>query len=145
MIKEAKEAITKSLPYLLSHHDKEQYDRCHILKIGKRNIVVCARCLGVYLGIILTIMFFFHIILNDWLYFYLIMAPIPTLFDQIDCFEGVRHMNVIRTLSGFLLGSAYVLGMASIIYDKDLITLLLGIFYAIIALLFIRNEKHCNL
>jgi len=50
---EIRSALKNTSGYLLSHHRKENYDRCFTFSVGGRYIALCGRCTGIYFGILL--------------------------------------------------------------------------------------------
>ncbi len=95
--------------YLLSHHATGEHYRCYGLTIFSIRLHFCARCLGIYLGI-----------LGGYITFEptskltciarLILGPlILTAFDWLYCKAvSSKGNNLLRTLSGLGIGLSFV-------------------------------------
>lgn len=139
IIKEIKEAIKTSLPYLLSHHEAKDYNRCHLIKIAGKQIHICARCLGIYLGLIISLFFNISSMPQAYILFYLAVAPISTLVDQL---VNLKIKNIERTITGLLLGTAFIIGIKDLAINKDYWVLLIGGIYAVLALLILKIKHN---
>ncbi|QLH79891.1 DUF2085 domain-containing protein [Halosimplex rubrum] len=108
MARELRTGLARTGRYLLSHHEPHEYDRCHRLAVGGRTVRLCARCSGVYPGILAGV----ALVLTDtapaawpWL---VACGPAPALVDwAATTFTLRRGSNAIRTASGALLGLGY--------------------------------------
>lgn len=111
---------------LLSHHRPERLHRTLHLRLRGRNIYLCARCTGEFMGILaLFIPWFLGIELPPWLFLPLIsILPLPSAADWVTQSCKLRESrNTIRVSTGFLLG-----------ITKGLLLLMLvkGLFYMLI-------------
>jgi len=105
---ELRTGLARTGRYLLSHHEPQEYYRCHRLAVGGRSVRLCARCSGVYPGILAGAV----LVLTDtapgawpWL---VACGPAPALSDwAATTFTPRRGSNAVRTLSGALLGLGY--------------------------------------
>ena len=97
--------------FLLAHHGYYDYDRCVCLRGLKCEVFVCARCMGVYMGLFSATMFAFvaRVSLSDMNRLLLVMLlPAPAFLDwAFNIFRLSRGTNISRITSGFLLGIAY--------------------------------------
>lgn len=130
---EVRAALAATRPYLLSHHEPAEWDRCYAPTLLGRRVRLCARCLGVYPGIGLGL----AALLAD--------LPVPSglaavaflpLFALVDwtltAFTGRRGTNTVRTATGAALGYAYGLGLG-LLFGGDLRVLAVGAAYALVA------------
>ncbi len=144
IIKELKRGINETSKYILSHHQKEDYYKCYLLKIKDKQIAFCSRCLGIYLGILLGIILFTLQIINKNLS-YLIIAffPLFALIDwSISAFTKSKGNNLIRTFSGIFLGIAYSFGFLLFLKTfPNYFIIIIGFFYAIISFLLIKIKR----
>ncbi|MFB6139381.1 MAG: DUF2085 domain-containing protein [Halosimplex sp.] len=105
---ELRAGLSRTGRYLLSHHEPHEYDRCHRLAVGGRTVRLCARCSGVYPGILAGA----ALALTDtapaawpWL---VGCGPAPALVDwAATTLTPRRGTNAVRTASGALLGLGY--------------------------------------
>lgn len=141
---ELREGLRQTWPYLLAHHRPADWSHCYGPRVFGRRIRVCARCLGIYPGIIVGILAYGHWFPADTRLTLILLLPIPALVDWIlTAFTARRGSNGLRTLTGGLLGCAYGLGLLSVIVDGDLRVLGVGAFFAVTAaLLLVWDEKH---
>jgi len=96
---------------LLSHHSPKKLHRTIHIRIQGKDLYLCARCMGVWAGIISTLFlaFFLELHLPPWLYLLLLMVlPAPVMFDWITQSCKLRESrNAIRVGTGFLLGVSW--------------------------------------
>jgi len=143
-LKELKRGIKETSKYMLSHHKKEDYYKCYLLKLKNNQIAFCSRCLGIYLGIVMGIILFSLQIFNKNLY-YLSIAffPIFTILDwSISAFTKSKSNNFFRTFSGIFLGIAYAFGL--ILFFKtfpNYFIIFIGFFYIILSFLLILKKR----
>lgn len=138
---ELKKGLEETSKYILSHHEASEHFRCYSLKLGKRTLRFCARCTGIYLGIIAALVsqrFYSAPLL-------LIAASgIPTLVEKY--FTGVkdyRGHNFARTSAGILLGYGFFHGLTRIIETPLEVSLwALAGFYGVsaIALIYLEHQ-----
>lgn len=133
---ELRDGLAETRRFVLSHHRPSEYDRCYSPRVAGRRVRVCARCLGVYPGIatgILTALF----LLDDTpvaLVALVALLPLPALCDwALTTFRPARGYNVVRTITGALLGCGYGLGLVLLLIDGRLCVLATGVGYAVLA------------
>lgn len=144
ILKELKKGVGETSKYILSHHEKEDYYKCYLLKIKNRHVAFCSRCLGIYLGILLGILVLnFQILDKNFSYLIISFFPLFALIDwSISAFTKSKSNNFIRTSSGVFLGIAYAFGF--FLFFKtfpNYFILSIGFFYAIIAFLLIKIKR----
>lgn len=103
-------AIVPSVFFLITaHHPPCQLNRTWRINIWGHKIYICTRCMGQYIGILLSLI----VVLSKWLLIEqgLQMAivfgvfPFPATIDWFTQTMGLRESNnVIRCLTGFLYG-----------------------------------------
>ena len=127
--REFKNALKTVAPYILSHHEPHEYYRC----IRIKQTWICARCLGVYLGIFSTIIALLATSLSTkpWL---VALLPAPALIDwSVSHFHISHSTNTIHIITGGLLGAGYVFGVM-LLLSQPTLALAIGSCYALIAL-----------
>ena len=92
--------------WMLGHHPRSQWDRCYVLRLGARQIPLCARCLGLYPAMILAL--FLGVITGAQVPVWLLAAMLGLGFvdwslTRIGYLQGA---NFHRTLTGALAGAA---------------------------------------
>lgn len=117
--------------YLFSHHEPAHWDRCYVLRVAGRRIVLCARCSGIYPGIIVGLLTY-HLLRDfESLLWFVWLLPVPALVDwSISAFTNVPSHNVIRTVTGWCLGIGYGLGVMLLLIDAEWAVLMAGLLYA---------------
>lgn len=146
ILKELKKGINETLKYIFSHHLPNEYYKCYLVKIRNRNIYICSRCLGIYLGILCGIFIYFLNIFNEFIsYFIISIFPLFTLIDWIiSTFNIHKSYNFFRTFFGILLGIAYSFGVILFFREfPNYYVISIGLFYILISLflLFLRPKK----
>lgn len=140
---ELKKGLIDTRYYIFSHHEYSQLYRCYSLSIFNKETHVCARCLGVYPGIlfgIIAYLFYTSELTNIALVFVL---PLPALIDwSITSFTDFHGHNIIRTGTGIFLGTGYGLGILIFVSTLDARILAIGVIYSMVAsiLLFVSFE-----
>lgn len=92
---------------LLSHHRPEKLHRTIHISIRGRDVYLCARCTGIYSGILsVFIVWLLGFSLPTWLYLPLLsILPFPSTIDWITQSCKLRESrNTIRICTGYLLG-----------------------------------------
>ena len=92
---------------LLSHHRPEKLHRTIRVSFRGRNVYLCARCTGIYSGILsIFVAWFLGFHFPTWLYLPLFsILPLPSTVDWITQSCKLRESrNTIRTCTGYLLG-----------------------------------------
>ena len=102
--------------FLLSHHSPEKLNRTIHISIKGRHLYLCARCTGVWTGMMSIFLAFFSVDLPAWLYVLLLaVLPAPATVDWITQSCKLRESrNAIRIGSGFLLGVSWGLFFLSL-------------------------------
>lgn len=126
--------LEKTRQYLFSHHEPSEWYRCYALVLFGQRIRICARCLGIYPGIIIGLATYFTGITPYVQNVLLIILPLPALIDWIlTTFTGYRGYNVVRTATGALLGYGYGLGIGLLFGAGEIWILALGAVYVVAA------------
>ena len=92
---------------LLSHHMPEKLHRTIRVGFHGRNVYFCARCTGIYSGILsVFVAWFLGFDFPAWLYLSLVpILPLPSAVDWVTQSCKLRESrNIIRICTGFLLG-----------------------------------------
>lgn len=120
--------------YLVSHHEPVEWDRCYALEIRGRRVRLCARCLGIYPGILVGLLAY-PLLRPPMSHYYLVaLLPLPALVDwAVTSFSDRSGYNAVRTLTGFLLGIGYAVGLVHLVGDVDPGVLFVGALYAVTA------------
>lgn len=95
---------------LLSHHRPSRLQRTIRVHVKGRNLYVCARCTGIWTGMISAFLaFFLGLDLPAWLYVSLLaVLPAPTMLDWVTQTCKLRESrNVIRVWTGYFLGISW--------------------------------------
>jgi uncharacterized membrane protein len=120
--------VKDGIHMLLSHHPPSMYGHCLRVRVGGRSVYLCARCTGIYGGLILgiAVLFFLNISLTpSWFWFLVALAiGFTTVIDWMSQRLTPRKTtNLVRAGTGFMSG----LSLAIIFLLSDL-------FYMLIAL-----------
>ena len=100
LLEELRIGVRRTLPYVLSHHEAHHEDRCYV--VPGTDIRVCARCSGVYSGLLLGLA---TAVVAPWSVYVVALLPAFALADW--WLESVTGgSNEVRTLTGLLLGIA---------------------------------------
>ena len=102
-----KEDLHSLLFFLLSHHKPEKLHRTIRISLRGRNVYLCARCTGIYTGILsVLIAWFLGFNFPEWLYLPLFsILPAPSIVDWLTQSCKLRESrNTIRISTGYLLG-----------------------------------------
>lgn len=142
---ELAEGLAETRRYLLSHHEPSEYDRCYRLRLGGQHHRLCARCLGVYPGILAGLVLFRSHIPSSRYLPVLTALALPALVDWAwTAFGDAAGWNPLRTATGGALGVAYGLGLGGVFLAGDLRPLVVGAGYGLAAgaLLLIHRNRH---
>lgn len=135
---ELREGLAATWPYLLSHHPPSQYHRCWSLSLAGRKIHLCARCSGIYPGILLGLVTYWVGPAAAASLAVVALLPAPALLDwAVTAFTSRKGSNLLRTATGLTLGYAYGLGLAHLA-SGDIRVLAIGLPYAVAAALLLR-------
>lgn len=144
IVPEFKAGLRKTSRYLLSHHEESELYRCYALRLGKRTVHLCSRCVGIYAGIALGILLHAQALLPSSAYLPAVaVLPLFGLVDwSVSALRGWRGHNVLRTLSGLLLGIAYALGLVLFFTSfPNLAVAWIGVFYGAVAGVLLSLKK----
>ena len=131
---ELRRGLARARPFLLSHHRPARRYRCYRLRPFGYRIDLCARCSGVYPGILLGILGYLSAFRVAASLTLVVVLPLPALLDWLLTSLGdYRGSNVVRTITGALLGYGYGLGLAYLFLADDRRVLAVGIVYAVLA------------
>jgi uncharacterized membrane protein len=140
---ELRTGLVETRRYLLSHHEPEDYDRTYAVRVFGRRERLCARCTGVYPGILAGLLAGFlepGPLASTAL---LLVVPLPALVDwTLTRFTPRAGHNLVRTATGLLLGYGYGLGLVALLLRGDLRVLAIGAGYGLLsaALLWHRDR-----
>lgn len=132
LLTELRDGVDRTLPHLLSHHPPAEYDRCHKFHIRNRTIRICARCLGIYPGILVGVLAGLTgpPILRGFVLVYLL--PAPAMIEWFGTADGAGS-NGVRTVTGFLLGYAYGLGVVWLLVAREALVIGAAVGYGVLA------------
>lgn len=135
---ELRKGISRMTPFLLSHHPRSERNRCHRVALRGREVHLCARCSGIYPGILAGFLFPIHPT-PLWL---VVVLPFPALVDwATTTFRRYHGSNAVRTVTGLSLGYAYGLGLTAVFGDGTVAVVLVGIGYGSIAVALLSLER----
>lgn len=120
--------------YLLSHHEPDEHYRCYAPTVAGRRIRLCARCSGIYPGIVAGLVV--YLLGPTWAasIAFVAVLPMPAIVDwTVTRFTPRRGSNPVRTATGLLLGYGYGLGAGLLLGARDPRVLLVGVGYAVLA------------
>lgn len=138
---EFRRGLARTRRYLLSHHEPTDYDRTYRALVSGRSVRLCARCSGVYPGILAGLL---AATATGWrpALVWILLLPLPALIDwTVTRFTDRSGYNAIRTATGFGLGVGYGLGVVALLLDGDLRVVAIGACYAIVAGILLRRVK----
>ena len=113
--------LAETRKYLLSHHEPAHYDRCYAVPFRGRRVRLCARCTGIYPGIVLGVAAAgFSDVGTTALLFAIAVLPAFALVDWArTAFTPATGSNPVRTVSGALLGIGYGIGVLEFLTTFD--------------------------
>lgn len=112
--KELRYGLENTLKYILSHHSSDEYSKCFFIA-GR---YVCARCLGIYLGIAAGAAMYYLNIFSRFHFVIISFFPAFMLMDWFMTKIGVtKSSNAIRACTGFMCGQAYTLAFIMFLRD----------------------------
>lgn len=132
--------------YVLSHHEREHWDRCHAVPVPglDARVRLCARCTGVYPGVAAGVL------AAGWgvvpvTVLLVAVLPAATVAERLaEAAPGVAYdgRNWVRTATGALLGVAYGLGLVGLVGRPATRgwVLAVGAGYAVVAAALLRVE-----
>ncbi|MFB6284234.1 MAG: DUF2085 domain-containing protein [Halobacteria archaeon] len=118
---EFKKGMRRTGRYVLSHHLPDQYHKCYSIRILGKRLHICARCTGVYIGILsAAFVSFFTQLIQANPYLFVVVFPVFALMDwSLTSFTGWRGRNLIRTVTGIFLGFGYISGLVLLFTTQD--------------------------
>ena len=139
---EIKKGFLDTRKYILSHHEPHEYYRCYKIRILGKPVQLCARCTGIYPGIVLGVLAGYWTIFGDSALSVVALFPLFALIDWFaTTFSERRGKNSIRTFTGSLLGCAYGLGLTLLIRG-EIIVVAIGVCYAVVGGVLIWASKN---
>lgn len=131
---ELRAGLAETRRYLLSHHEPEDYDRTYAVTILGHRERLCARCTGVYPGILLGALAGLLDVGPFASTALLLVVPLPALVDwTVTRFTPRSGRNGVRTATGLLLGYGYGLGLVALLLRGELRVLAIGAGYGLLA------------
>lgn len=131
---ELRAGLARARPYLLSHHPVGERDRCYSLALRGREVHFCARCTGIYPGIVAGLVAFGTDPVRDAALPLVALLPMGALLEwTVTTATPHRGSNVVRTGTGLALGFAYGLGLGRLFGSGDLAVLAIGVGYGLAA------------
>jgi uncharacterized membrane protein len=138
---ELRKGLSKTAPFLLAHHPPSQRDRCHHVALFGRHLHLCARCSGIYPGILAGLLF----PLNPTPLLLIAVLPLPALVDwALTSFRPRHGSNAVRTVTGLLLGYGYGLGLSRVLVGRDLSVLAIGAAYGLVAAALLYTQRRSS-
>lgn len=126
-----KRRLLHTLHLLISHHEPPYMNRTWRISFRGRSLHICARCSALLVGIITGLfihLYFFLIPMNPITFFGAFLLSLPAVIDwSTQTLEFRESRNSIRTLTGFLLGYAVGLVLAS---NNPLYWILVAVLYS---------------
>ncbi|HIH45429.1 MAG TPA: DUF2085 domain-containing protein [Candidatus Methanoperedenaceae archaeon] len=124
---------------LLAHHEPERFDRTILVRFSGMSIRLCARCTGIYLGILSTVVLFLFGLRLPQTAEVVVAAffPLPAMLDwSLDRYGIWKGANSSRLISGLMVGVSYVTLWARLFRDPlDAVVWSTAIFYVALAVL----------
>jgi uncharacterized membrane protein len=126
--------LRRTAPFLLSHHEADEHDRCYAVGVRGRTVRLCARCTGIYPGIAVGLGV---AAVGEWTAPLVLIAVLPAfaLVDwTVTAFSTVDGANPVRTATGALLGFGYAFGAVRLFRVPAAPRVLaVGVAYALVA------------
>lgn len=131
---EFKKGLSATGTYLLSHHEPSEWYRCYAISVGGRTIRLCARCSGIYPGIAIGLFASLGGTVGAVPIGLIAVLPAPALIDwAVTTFSDRGGYNLVRTVTGALLGVGYGLGLATLLSGRILPVVAIGLLYGLLA------------
>jgi len=140
---EVRAGLAETRRYLLAHHEPGDEERTYAVAVLGRRERLCARCTGVYPGILAGLLVGLAAVgrlggadaLRPLASTLLVaVLPLPALVDWTATRIGGRSgTNPLRTATGLLLGYAYGLGLVQLLLAGELRVLAVGAGYGLLA------------
>jgi len=123
-------ALAETRRYLLSHHEPEASHRCHAPVVFGRRVRLCARCSGIYPGIVVGLAAFLLGPARLSGLGVVAALALPALIDwTATAFTARRGSNRVRTATGAALGYGYGAGLGRLLLAGDRRVLAVGAAY----------------
>ncbi|MGZ0747431.1 DUF2085 domain-containing protein [Haloparvum sp. AD34] len=141
--RELRAGLAETRQYLLAHHEPAEYDRCYRVRVRGREEHLCARCLGVYPGIVVGLLAVHLGWLPDLQLLAVATLPALALGDWALTALGDRDgTNPVRTWTGVALGVGYGTGLGRLLFVGDARVVGIGLGYAVVAgMLLLRSFR----
>lgn len=135
---ELKDGLARTRRYLLSHHEPAEWYRCYTIDRVGEPVRLCARCSGVYPGIGLGLVGYITFPIDVSPLLLVGVCPLPAIIDwALTTFTERRGHNLLRTVTGALLGYGYGLGAALLLLESNLRVAAIGVGYGSVAALLV--------
>ncbi len=131
---------------LIAHHEPDQFHKTIGFHVSNKDIRLCARCTGVYFGIITTLLSFLLSITTPHIFQLVIIFtfPIPAIIDWgLDKYSLWGGSNTTRFVSGLMLGICYIFLWVRFIQNPlDIVVWSVAIVYVTIVglILYMHNK-----
>lgn len=131
---ELRKGLSKTRRFVLAHHLPSEFYRCYSPSVFGHRVHICARCLGIYPGIAMGFLSYGIMFRGTDALLAVALLPVPSFVDwAVTTFRDRRGYNIVRTVTGALLGSGYGLGLALLLFESSLTVLGIGLVYGILA------------
>lgn len=141
---ELREGVSRTRRYVLSHHEPSEYYRCFTLDAFGQRLHICARCAGIYPGILLGLVAYVIAPAEFSSTVLVAVLPAPAIVDWfITSLTDRRGYNALRATTGSFLGYGWGLGIALTVSESNLYVPLIGLGYGLVAvvLLYLDAEN----
>jgi uncharacterized membrane protein len=129
---ELRKGWLRTRQYLLSHHGQSELYRCYTTSVFSRRIDLCARCSGIYPAILLGGISYSYAPPELASPLLVAILPLPAIVDWAWTSLTERcGFNLIRTITGALLGYGYGVGISHLIFGFNPQVIVIGLGYAI--------------
>lgn len=141
--RELRRGLAHTRRYLLSHHEPDEYHRCHRLSVDGRTVYVCARCSGVYPGILAGLALVGTGTAPATWPWLAVVGPAPALVDwAVTTLTDRRGSNRVRTATGALLGTGYGVAVVWVLTAWPLWLLIVATGYGGVAAVLLARARH---
>jgi uncharacterized membrane protein len=138
---EIRRGLARTRPFLLSHHSPAEYDRCYAPVVRGRTVRLCARCAGIYPGIVAGLWAFVGAPAPLRGVALVAVLPLPALLDWgASALTAWRGSNPGRTATGVLLGYGYGLGLLHLFVGGSVVVVGIGVCYGVLAAALLSRE-----
>lgn len=121
--------------YVLSHHEPHDWNRCHTVNLPRtdRTLRICARCSGIYPGVVVGIIAAVTGALPVSLPVVAVLPAFTVGERVLEARTDYRGSNRLRTVTGLLLGIGYGMGVVALTGPDTRVTVLVvGAAYAMV-------------